>query len=187
MTAHTRPAGQPYSLAAFIELPEEDGYCLELSRGELVREPAPGPRHGRVAARVYRALWQAGERVGMGEVFFDTGFLLAEDPPTVRVPDVAFVSAARVPRVTPSRGFWALAPDLAVEVVSPSSSASDMQRKALTYLDGGSHEVWIVDPGSATVTVYRSRSDIRVLERGDTLEGGEMLPELQIDVSALFD
>jgi Uma2 family endonuclease len=62
-----------------------------------------------------------------------------------------------------------------------------MQRKALNYLDSGSREVWIVDPGSSTVTVYRSRSDIRVLERGDTLEGGEMLPELQIAVPELFD
>jgi len=169
MAIHARAPEGRINLQEFIELPDEDAYRLELSRGFLAREPAPGPRHSRIAGRIYRLLFAAGARTGAGEAFFDMGFLLSETPPTVRVPDVAFVTTARIPAEEPERGFWSLAPDLAVEVVSPWSSASDLQRKALDYLEAGSRAVWVVDPGAGAVTVYRSTSDIRVLQPGQTI------------------
>ena len=83
--------------------------------------------------------------------------------------------------------FWEMAPDLAVEVVSPSNRASDMQRKALEYLDAGARLVWVVDPAERTVAVYRSRSDIRILSAGEVLTGEEVIPGLQIQVEGLFE
>lgn len=173
------------AMDAFVALAEEEGYRLELSRGSLVREPAPGPRHGRVASRIHRILQRCGEDQERGLVFFDTGFVLSEEPPTVRVPDLAFVSSDRVPEAVPGDQFWTLAPDLVVEVVSPSDSASDIQTKALQYLDAGSGMVWIADPGTETVTVLRSRSEIRILTGDEMLEGGATLPGLEVRVGDL--
>lgn len=174
------------TLDAFIALPDQDPYRLELAAGHLVREPAPGFRHGRVAARINRLLFEAGQQPGHGEVFFDTGFLLVRDPPTVRIPDVAFVSAARLAEHETDEVFLPIAPDLAVEVLSASNSASEIQRKACEYLDAGAELVWIVDPATETVTVYRARDDIGVKRTGETLSGHEAVPGLAVDVGALF-
>jgi len=175
------------TLTEFIALPEEDLVRMELAGGRLVREPAPGFRHGRVAARINRILWEAGEGAGQGQVFFDMGFLLTRDPPTVRVPDVAFVSAGRLAeQATDDDVFLAIAPDLAVEVLSPSNSASEIQRKAVEYLDAGARLVWIVDPSAATVTVYRARDDIRVLGLGETLDGTVAITDFVVEVAELF-
>lgn len=172
--------------AEFAELPEEEGYRLELSRGVVVREPAPGPRHSRVTFRVVELLRRFGEERGLGLLFFDAAFSLSEDPPTVRVPDAAFVHADRIPGEGITDRVWELAPDLAVEVVSPSNRATEMQRKALDYLDAGARLVWVVDPGAETVTVYASRSEIRILTAGDELDGAEVLPDLEATVESLF-
>ena len=80
-----------------------------------------------------------------------------------------------------------MAPDLAVEVVSPTNLASEIQEKALQYLEGGSRLIWIADPSAGTVTVYRSRTDIRILAVGEALDGGELLPELRVPVETLFE
>jgi Uma2 family endonuclease len=182
----TRTRDPVLTLDEFAVLPPEDGYRLELSRGRLVREPAPGLGHSEVAGRIYRRLWAAAEEKGAGRVFFHAGFTLSRDPPTVRVPDVAFVRAARLPESVLPEGFGDGAPELAVEVLSPSNSASDIQRKALDYLDAGAALVWIVDPRERTVTVYRSPSDIRILGARDVLEGEQVLPDLRVPVGELF-
>jgi Uma2 family endonuclease len=184
----TRPAAKAETLTLdeFIALPDGDPFRLELAAGRLVREPAPGFRHGRVAARINRLLWEAGQQPGHGEVFFDTGFLMVRDPPTVRIPDVAFVSASRLAENETDEVFLPIAPDLAVEVLSASNSASDIQRKAFEYLDAGAVMVWIVDPSAETVTVYRARDDIRVRVAGETLDGRAAVPGLLLEVAALF-
>ena len=186
MTTEAEVLNTRLSVEEYMALPEEEGYRLELSRGQLVREPGPGPRHGRVAFRVVDLLRRDGEEKGLGLIFFDTAFTLRSDPPTVRIPDVAFVASARIPEEGVTDRFWELTPDLVVEVVSPSNRASDMQQKALDYLDTGARLVWIVDPAERTVTVYRSRSEIRILVEGEVLAGGEVLPDLQVPVETLF-
>jgi Uma2 family endonuclease len=186
MTTDARTDASFFRAEEFAVLPEEEGRRLELSRGRVIREPAPGMGHGRVAARIYQALWRFGEEADLGFAFFDTGFIVAQDPDTVRVPDVAFVTAHRLPRERLPKGFGEGAPDLAVEVVSPSNSASEMQRRALDYLDGGARLVWVADPEARILTVFRSRSDIRILEPEDTLDGGEVLPDLRVVVAELF-
>jgi len=180
------PEPELVTLAEFIALPDGDPYRLELAAGRVVREPAPGFRHGRVASRLSRILWEASGDFGHGEVFFDMGFLLTRDPPTVRIPDVAFVSASRLAEHATDEVFLGGAPDLAVEVLSPSNSASEIQGKALEYLDAGAHLVWIVDPAAETVTVYRARDDIRVLAAEDTLDGTAVIPGLEVEVGRLF-
>ncbi len=147
-----------------------------------------GNQHGRIAMRLSWRVAQFVEENNLGTVFAaETGFLLETDPDTVRAPDMAFVSQARVDQFGAVEGFWPGAPDLAVEVVSPNDSYSDLEKKALAWLESGSYEVWVVDPKQRHVTVYRGRDDIVVLEAAETLETGDLLPGWSLQVGDLFE
>lgn len=186
MESATRGEG-PLTIEQFERLPDE-GWRLELVRGRVVREPPAGFRHGSLAGRLSGLLHAFVEGNGLGVVVTaETGFVLAEEPPTVRAPDVAFVSAGRIPREGPPVGFARFAPDLAIEIVSPSNTMSEVQEKALDYLESGSAVVWVVDPGSRTVTVYRAPDEIRLLRHGDAIEGGPVLPGFSLEVARLFE
>jgi hypothetical protein len=104
----------------------DDGFRYELVQGELRRMNPAGNVHGRIAVRITWRLAQYVEENRLGTVYAaETGFRLASDPDTVRAPDVAFVSQARVEAVGEVEGFWPEAPDLAVEVVSPGDKVFD--------------------------------------------------------------
>jgi Uma2 family endonuclease len=175
----------PVTLAQYEEMPEEDEYRIELSRGMLVREPMPGARHGWMAARIFETLSAFVRERGLGAVLFDTGFRLAVAPPTVRGPDVAFIAKERLPEQIPV-GFWEQPPDLAVEVVSPSNRRADLEAKVTDYFGAGTRTVWLVDPQKGRVTVYRSRDDIQVLGHTDVLHGDDVLSDFSVPVRALF-
>lgn len=175
---------EPLTLEEFERLPGEEDYRLELVRGRLVREPGPSFRHGRIVVRLCRALDERAEANGWGAVVADVWFLLEKDPPTVRLPDVAFL--AEVPPEEDADSLSLLAPDLAVEVLSPSNRASEIQGKVLDYLSAGTRLVWVVDPHTRSVTAYRSGRDACVLTVGDVLDGEEVLPGLELAVGALF-
>ena len=123
----------------------------------------------------------------LGEVFGpDTGFKLAESPDTVRAPDIAFVSKLRIPPGGIPEKFWPGAPDLAVEVVSPSDTLYELDEKIDEYLSTGVRAVWVVNPKNRTVTVYSSQTSPRILKENDALDGGEVLPGFHYKVSKLF-
>lgn len=119
-------------------------------------------------------------------VVIAAGFILAVDPPTVRGPDVAFISSDRLPDGPLPDGFWPLAPDLAVEVVSPSNSAAHMQEKVLQYLDTGSREVWVIQPATRTVEVWRPDTSMRIVREDGTLDGGDVIPGFRLAIADLF-
>lgn len=175
---------EPITLAQF-EYVRRDDSDDELSRGMLVREPPPGARHGVVASDLFAALQGHPEVVECGRLVFNSGFLLQDDPPTWRMPDVAWIARERLPAEVPTTS-WRLAPDLAVEVVSPGNRTSDMQQRALDYLDAGTRLFWVVDPESRSVMVYRSRSDIRLLTEDDELTGEDVMPSFRLRLSALL-
>ncbi|MCA8954269.1 MAG: Uma2 family endonuclease [Planctomycetes bacterium] len=157
----------------------------ELVRGELRSMSAAGWWHGLVVGWVHGQLDKllAGNRTGF--LFgAETGFVLARNPDTVRAPDVAFVTAARIPPL--DRGFFEGPPDLAIEVTSPSDSFATVHEKALAWLDHGTPLVWVVEPKAGTVSVYRARDDVRILAAGDTLTGDDVLPGLALPVAELF-
>ena len=164
-----------------------EGKRTELVEGELVVMTPAGGRHGRIA---HRAALFIGNHVldsGLGEVFAaETGFLLQRDPDTVRAPDVAFVSSERLGTDEAPSGFLELAPDLAVEVVSPSDSASDVQSKVEDWLEAGTRLVWVVYPDTRSVTVYRSLHEAEVLSVPDALDGAPVLTDFAVSVSELF-
>jgi Uma2 family endonuclease len=124
---------------------------------------------------------------GLGIVVTETGFLLSVEPPTVRGPDLAFLARESLPQELPSEGFWRVAPDLAIEVVSPSNTAAEIRGKVLEYLACGSRLVWVVDPATRSASAYRSRRDIALLTVDDDLEGGDVLPGFRLPIAELFD
>jgi Uma2 family endonuclease len=174
-----------YTLEEYERLEEPDEYRSELVRGMLVREPPPGLPHGRTQTLLARHLDHFVEEHGLGIVATEVGVVIDERGPTVLAPDVVFVSRGRLPAPLPA-GFLRMAPDLAVEIVSPRNTVSEVQEKVLMYLDAGTRMVWIVDPRSRTATVYRSRHDVEIVAEGEVLEGGDILPGLRLPLSGIL-
>ena len=114
----------------------------------------------------------------------DTGTILERNPDTVRGPDVAFYSFKRVPKLP--KGYFEVAPDLAVEVLSPDSSFSKLQRKVEQYLKSGSSLVWVFDPELRTVTIYRPKQQPETLEEAETLSGEKVLVGFSCRVADCF-
>jgi Uma2 family endonuclease len=161
------------------------GPC-ELVRGRLVMMTPAGEKHGRFGFNLARILGNHVAEHALGTVYAaETGFILARNPDTVRAPDIAFVRARRRSKTT-GRGFIPGPPDLAVEVVSPDNTKREPAEKARDYLEAGTREVWVVDPDDRTVTLYRPGGRIEVLNEGQTLTGGKVVPGFRIPVAAVF-
>ena len=108
------------------------------------------------------------------------------DPERVRAPDVGFISRDRVPGGRLPESFISGAPDLAVEVLSPSETSVDIQQKVRDYFDAGSRLVWLITPQAQTVTVYRADGSARLLRDQDALDGEDVLPGFSIPLSGVF-
>jgi Uma2 family endonuclease len=156
----------------------------ELLQGTLIEMPPPSVEHGLIVASLIAALLPFIQSHQLGQLMTETGFQLASDPDTVRAPDVAFVSRARL---MPRQGsYYPFAPDLAVEVVSPANSASAMQAKIVEYFEKGARQVWIIYPTSRTLYLYTAPKRVRILDANDTLEGGDLLPNFSLPIRELF-
>lgn len=105
-----------------------------------------------------------------------------------RRPDVAFVSYERFPksaRITPENA-WDVVPVLAVEVVSPSDTASELMDKVMEYFRAGVRLVWVVYPEQELVVIHDTLTQMRGLTRADTLDGGAVLPGFMLPLATLF-
>jgi Uma2 family endonuclease len=174
------------TLGEFERMPEEDAYRIELARGLVVREPRPAPLHARVQARLAFHLESWSQATKRGSVLTDCGFILEEAPPTVRGPDLAWVSAGRVPASGYSGGFWRVAPDLVVEILSPHDRATAIREKVQEYLRAGSRVVWVVDPLARTATLFAPDGSSQTVVPEGILDGGEVLPGFRVSLSDLF-
>ena len=169
------------------EMPD-DGIRHELLRGCLVAEPAPGRVHGRTIANIASILKTFVKSTRSGVVYAaDTGFVLARDPDTVRGPDVAFVTNERERQAGSGPPYFPGAPDLAIEVLSPSDRVREVLGKVSDYLAAGSRLVWVVDPVREEIQVFRSPFTPRVLAADDSLDGEDVLPGFSVRVSELFE
>ena len=165
----------------------DDGFRYELVRGELRKMAPSGHEHGRVAMRFGSRLAQHVDAQNLGVVYAaETGFLIDHDPDTVRAPDVAFVCHDRLELADQTRGYFPAAPDLAIEVVSPGDTYSEVEEKAMTWLAAGTRLVLVADPRKRTVTRYRGFDDITILTEADTVDGGDVVPGWTIRVAELF-
>ena len=170
-----------------LALPE-DGFRYELVKGELIRMSPTGHEHGVVAMNIAGPLHQHVKSNNLGAVYAaETGFMIEENSDTVRAPDVACVQTSRINEAGKVQGYWRGAPDLAVEVVSPSDTVANIEGKVADWLQAGARMVWVVSPKLRTVAVYRSLTEIVMLTEKDTLEGGDCVPGFQVAVAEIFE
>ena len=133
------------------------------------------------------ALWNFVNPRGLGRLTAsDAGVWLEHEPDTVREPDIAFFSAERVPPSRRVTGYSEVPPDLVVEVASPNNSRREVHDKAHMWLNHGVHLVWVVQPETRTIDVYRPDEAIVALSDEDALDGLDVLPGFACDVSAVF-
>ncbi|HEY2942234.1 MAG TPA: Uma2 family endonuclease [Vicinamibacteria bacterium] len=152
----------------------KDGQKYELVDGEIRVSPA-GDRHSYVGAQLVALLVAFVKQHRLGYVMgADAGFRLPSK--NVRSPDASFVASGRFPRDEVPDDFGSLAPDLAVEVLSPGDRPRYVLDKVGEYLEAGVRLVWVIDPRKGTATVYRSLSDVRKLGAEDSFDGEDVLP-----------
>ena len=158
----------------------------ELLRGELRTMTPAGFEHGVIEMRIGYLLMQYVDRHALGVVVpGDTGFIIARNPDTVRAPDVGFVRQDRIPDPRPVK-YWVGAPDLAVEINSPSDIASKVDEKAKGWIDAGSSEVVVIDPKLKVVKVLRPGGVEIVLHSGDAIENLQSVPGFRCAVDEIF-
>ena len=160
----------------------------ELIRGELCETMPCGGKHGEVVVNMVIPMGSHTKSRRLGRLAAsDSGVLLERDPDTVREPDIAYISAERLPLDVEVTGYYEVVPDLVVEVVSPGDSAREVMDKALMWLSYGTRLVWAVNPGSRTVDVYRPGERTATLGVDDALDGLDVLPGFTCPVSDIFD
>ncbi len=156
----------------------------ELIEGELIGMSPQGRVHGRAISNLAFFLTQQIRADQSGELLSgDVGFILSRDPDTVLAPDIAFVRAARL--LNAGDGYLELAPDLAVEIISPGNSSAEIERKISIYLESGSDEVWVVNPRKREVAVHRGQGMVVVLRVDDKLES-PIFSNLSLRISEIF-
>jgi Uma2 family endonuclease len=164
----------------------EDGIRRELVEGEL-REMSPaGERHADAAQNINRSLDAHVISRRLGKVRPEYGYVLENNPDTVRAPDVSFVRADRLSAGGPVPGYYRGAPDLAVEVVSPHDRYSEVKAKVREYLAAGTRMVVVVDPEDRTVSVYRPGRDPLELNESDVIDGEDVVPGWKLPVRDIF-
>lgn len=161
---------------------------FEIVRGELIMMSPASPVQGRYASRLDRALGSYVDEHDLGEVYTaEPGFILQSEPDLIiRSPDVAFVSKERIPSADEQEGFWKLAPDLAVEIISPSETALSIQHKVQDYLAAGTRLIWLVYPQLQLVVTHQPPTQVRQYGIDDNLDGGEVLPDFRYPLTRLF-
>jgi Uma2 family endonuclease len=171
----------------FLVWPDEPGYRQELIRGEVVTMPLPGGRHGRVALKIGRLVGNHAEGDDLGETYAaETGFIVERDPDTVRGADVSFVARQRLTLIVNEEKHIPFAPDLAVEVRSPSDRDVEVEEKVRIWVAAGSQLVWVVDPEDRTVVVHRSAAEPITLRENQEIDGGDVLPGFRCRVADFF-
>ena len=175
------------SAEEFAKLPNpSDGSRQELVRGEVITVPPPRVVHGLVQVNVVFALKTYARQTKSGRITAESGVTTEEDPDTVRGPDVAFWSYKQLPADQIPAAYPTVAPDLCVEVRSPSNTAQKLTRKLREYFARGVRMVWIVDPAERTVKIYRQPGDGRVLWEDATITGDDVLPDFAWSIAEFF-
>ena len=160
----------------------------ELIRGVLYEIMPTGVNHARIVVKLVLLLgaFIAPRRLGT-LMASDLGIVLERGPDTVREPDIAYISAERMPLGFDVPGYSELVPDLVVEVVSPSDTRSAVDEKARMWRDYGARLVWTVYPDTRSVDTYSEDGTTETLTEDDILSGNNVLPGFSCSVSEIFE
>jgi len=171
-----------------LTLPVPDDILYEVVDGKIV-EKTVGATEVEIANILNEYLRVFVRTHRLGRALMEMVFRIDVAKDLQRRPDVAFVSHARWPynRRVPNVAVWDMVPDLATEVVSPSNTAFEVQRKIHEYFDAGVKQVWIIYPPQREVYVFASTNRIEVLQLGQELDGGDLLPGFRLPLATLFE
>ncbi len=165
------------------EFLENDLEGYEYVQGELVPMAAATIIHGEIGSNLHFLLASHVREKKLGRLYItETTFQLGD---RVVKPDIAFVSTERLSD-DKLKGF-SVAPDLAVEIVSPSDKQYDVTEKALAYLKAGTRLVWVIEPILKSATVFRSEVDCTLLNYEDTLTSEDVVEGFSCAVAELFE
>jgi len=166
----------------FVQMNPVNNETYELVDGELIPFPSPTPLHGIIRDRSGRIIWSYFDRNPIGGAIAETNCRIASD--TVRRPDLSIFLGEHWQQLDLKKVPVPFAPDIAVEVLSPSEHVVDVNRKVRDYLVAGSLEVWLLDPENGELHV-RTKAGILLLQGSDTLESS-LLPGFSISVANLL-
>ncbi len=157
-----------------------DGQVLEKTMGVLATA---------IASLLFEILGPFARTNRLGQLFSEMLFRIDIGQDLQRRPDLAFVSHARWPcnRLPPDVAVWDMVPDLAIEVISPRNSASEVLREVHEYFRAGVIRVWVVYPDQAEVYIYSSPEQIQMVGVGQELDGGDLIPGFRLPVAVLFN
>ena len=165
-----------------------DGFYGELIRGVLCESIPPGVDHAQIAAEFCGELRNFVKPRRLGRVLAgDPGVKVERDPDTVRAPDVAFISARRLPLAQRNPGYSEVMPELVVEVKSPSDGRWAVYDKAQMWLRHGVLLVWVVYPEDRTVEAHHANQGVVLYREDDELDGMDVLPGFTCAVRPLFE
>ena len=165
----------------------DDGSRHELVKGELKTMTPAGFNHGEIVMNLAAPLATYVRNNSLGVLLgAETGFKIGRSPDTVRAPDIAFIRKERILETGRTDKFWPGAPDLAVEVLSPSDTVYDVEEKVTNWLGAGAQMVWVLNPRQRTVHVHRPGSPVQVLGGKDFLDGQDVVTGFRINLSEIF-
>jgi Uma2 family endonuclease len=166
----------------FSQLIFSDTEHFELVEGQLVPMSSATPLHSMIRRRIERRLEEYLERTKLGDVFDEVDCALSSN--TVRRPDVAIFLADRAMQIDLRTIPIPFPPDIALEVISPSELAVNVNRKALDYLRAGTQEVWLLDPENGEIFV-QTDTGMRLLRGTEALDS-PLLPGFSVPVTELL-
>lgn len=188
VTQQTRPQPPTDRLVTAEEFADhpEWGPC-ELIRGKVVSLSNPKPQHGVLSSEVAGLLRDYVRPRKLGLVFVgDAGLFIERDPDTVRGPDVGFISRERMAQQKSLQKYFEFAPELCVEVVSPTDRWTEIVEKVDMFLAMGVLLVWVIDPKLRNAHVYRKGRETLVVEAGGALDGEDVLPGFRLALGEMF-
>jgi Uma2 family endonuclease len=173
--------------ASCPELPGDD-VLYEIVDNEVRELPPMGARETLLASVLFRILSNFAWDHALGQVVSEMLFLLIPETNLQRRPDLAFVSFERWPRrrPVPDSRAWEVVPNLAIEVVSPSNLANEVMEKIEDYFLAGVQRVWVIYPKINKLYDYDSPTSVRILTPDNLLEGGDILPRLQVPLTEIL-
>ncbi len=187
MTAMPRPESQLLTAEDFLGLPKEESKRHELVEGRLVPVCAAASRSAIVATNISTSMnsFIREHRLGIcGGA--DWSFRLRTNPDTVRMPDVAFVRADRIPPGGVPSTAWDGAPDLAVEVLSPSNRFSEIMERVQDFFDAGTRLMWVIDPDKRNARIFAPDRAMRIAGEDGMLDGEDVLPGFTLPLAQIW-
>ena len=155
----------------------------EYINGNLKKKNMPNAKHSGIAGRLTGELFIYLKKNKIGRVYPEAHFQIGADK---RIPDVAFISEEKIPESGEPQAFWSFAPDLAIEIVSPTDFYQNVLGKIYEYFDAEVKQVWLINPANETLTIYYSFDETKVLLKTDTLTCEEILTGFRLKLSDIF-